>query len=442
MLEEIIKDLENKRIVILGFGREGKSTYEFLRKHFAEKVIDVIDENIELESESNAIYMEDMYLNIIKTSEYFEMLDTYDLIFKTPGISFKGKDVSKIESKITSQLEIVLKYFKSKTTIIGITGTKGKSTTSSLVYQILVDQGKRAHLLGNIGKPIFTELEDIKEGDILVLEISSHQSQYIKYSPNIGVVLNIFKEHLDHYNSYEEYIMAKLNVLKYGEKSDFAIYDKNNVTLVNSLEKINVNSAKIPVDIDLESRYEYFDFKKERNILGRHNNFNIMVALEIVNILGLDKDKACNTIYSFKSLPHRLENIGTYDEVTYYNDSICTIPEAAISCIETLKRVNTILIGGMDRGIDYEFFAKYLNSSDVENIVCMYETGKKIKEMLDKLNTSKNVMYFDDLKSATEYAKKVTKKGMICALSPAAASYGYFKNFEERGDAFKEYVRE
>ena len=439
-MQEILDEIKNKRIVILGFGREGKSTYEFIRKNFEDMVIDVIDENIDIFSEENKEYIEDMNLNIIKTSDYFEMLKTYDLIFKTPGISFKNYDISDIENKITSQLEMFLKYTKAYT--IGITGTKGKSTTSSLIYEVIKSQNKPVHFLGNIGKPIFTEIESIKKDDIVVLEISSHQSQFIKKSPNIGVILNIYEEHLDHYKSFEEYILAKINVLKYQEKLDYAIFNINDKTLMEYINKTDLKSKKVKVDINAEQHYLEFDFNKERKLLGKHNNFNIMVVLEIARILKLDLSKAANTIYNFNPLPNRLENIGTFDNVTYYNDSICTIPEAAISCIETLKNVNTILIGGFDRGIEYEEFAKYLDKCQVENIICMYETGNKIFNMLKDLKTLKNIQYFSNLEKACQYAKKITKKNTICALSPAAASYGHFKNFEERGAYFKKYIIE
>lgn len=438
-MQEMIKELENKRIVILGFGREGKSTYEFLRKHLGDIVIDVIDENIDILSEENKEYYEDMNLNVIKTHEYLELLNEYDIIFKSPGISFKGVDISSFESKITSQLEMFLKYTDSLT--IGITGTKGKSTTSSLIYSIIREQTENVHFLGNIGKPIFTEIDEISKNDIVAIEISSHQAQYIKHSPHIGVVLNVFEEHLDHYNSYEEYINSKINVLKYQTDKDFAIFNANDELLLKHVKNAHLKSNLISVNINQKEKYD-FDFNHERGILGEHNAFNIMVALEITKILNLDLKKAASTIYEFKSLPHRLEKVGTFNDVIYYNDSIATIPEAAIMCIETLKKVNTIIIGGMDRGIEYEEFAKYLNKCNVENIICVYETGKKILEMLENESTLKNVKYFDNLKDATFYAKKITKKGMICAMSPAAASYTHFKNFEDRGNKFKEYVIE
>lgn len=439
-MQKIIEELKNKRIVILGFGREGKSTYEFLRRNLGQINLDVIDENIDILSDENKIYYEDMNLNVIKTHEYIELLKEYDIIFKSPGISFKGVDISSFENKITSQLEMFLKHTDSLT--IGVTGTKGKSTTSSLIYSIIKEQRENVYFLGNIGKPIFDEIDCINKNDIVILEISSHQAQYIKHSPHIGVLLNVFEEHLDHYNSYQEYINSKVNVLRFQKKGDFSILNLNDLLLMTNVQKAGLVSNIIMVDANKKENYSYFDFERDRGILGEHNNFNIMVSLEIIKILGLDLKIASDTIYKFKSLPHRLEKVGTIDGVTYYNDSIATIPEAAIMCIETLKKVNTIIIGGMDRGITYEPFASYLDECNVENIVCVYETGKKIKSMLEKLNTKKIVKYFDNLEQATKYAKKVTKKGTICVLSPAAASYGHFKNFEERGNAFKEYVNQ
>lgn len=443
MYKELLKHLENKKIVILGFGREGKSTYKFLRKNFPTKEIDVIDENIDINSEENLDFVEDMNLNIIKTSDYFDMLNDYDYIFKTPGISFKNRDISKIKDKLTSQLDMFLTYYKKYTTIIGITGTKGKSTTSSMIYKVLKEQNKKVHFLGNIGIPLFNELENINKGDYVVLEISSHQAQYITNSPNIAVILNVFEEHLDHYNSYEEYIDAKINVVKFQEKEDFAILNKVSNDLNRRLDLIKLKSHVARIAFEDKDEFKYFDFKKERNLLGIHNDYNIMVVLKISEILKLDKGATCNTIYSFEPLEHRLEKVGVFDGVIYYNDSISTIPEATISCVNALKNVNTLIIGGMDRGIHYESFEKFLIECNVENIICMYDTGKKIYDTIkEKVCENKNIIYAENLKEAVKIAKKVTKKDTICALSPAAASYGVFKNFEERGKFFKDYIRD
>lgn len=440
MQDEIVNYLKDKKIVILGFGREGKSTYNFLRKHFEEKEIDVIDEYIYINSEENKEYLEDMNLNVIKTSEYINMLNAYDLIFKTPGISFKGIDISSFANKITSQLDIFLKYFKEYVTIIGITGTKGKSTTSSMLYQVLNKAKNGVHFLGNIGRSIFCEIDEIKKGDTVVLEISSHQSQYIKNSPNIGVILNVFQEHLDHYNSYEEYIDAKINVIKFQSKEDFAIYIKNSSDLNKRLENVKLNSKIINLDLNDKDKFSYFNFEHKRRLIGKHNEYNIMVVLKICEILGIDKNVACEEIYNFSPLEHRLENVGQYDGVFYYNDSISTIPETAIACVNTIRDVDTLIIGGLDRGIDYTNFEKFLIDSKLVNIICMYDTGRKIFDNIIG-KTNKNVILVKDIYEAVECAKKVTKKGRACAMSPAAASYGFFKNFEERGRIFKELVK-
>ena len=440
MQDEIVNYLKDKKIVILGFGREGKSTYNFLRKHFEEKEIDVIDENIDINSEENKEYLEDMNLNVIKTSEYINMLNAYDLIFKTPGISFKGIDISSFANKITSQLDIFLKYFKEYVTIIGITGTKGKSTTSSMLYQVLNKAKNGVHFLGNIGRSIFCEIDEIKKGDTVVLEISSHQSQYIKNSPNIGVILNVFQEHLDHYNSYEEYIDAKINVIKFQAKEDFAIYIKNSSDLNKRLENVKLNSKIINLDLNDKDKFSYFNFEHKRRLIGKHNEYNIMVVLKICEILKVEKNIVCEEIYNFSPLEHRLENVGQYDGVFYYNDSISTIPETAIACVNTIGAGDTLIIGGLDRGIDYTNFEKFLIDSKLVNIICMYDTGRKIFDNIVG-KTNKNVILVKDIYEAVECAKKVTKKGRACAMSPAAASYGFFKNFEERGRIFKELVK-
>ena len=196
MIKDLLDYLENKKILILGFGKEGKSTYNFLRKHFEEKKLFVADRDINL-LDKNFELMEDMDLEVSVGDNYLNGIEEYDLIIKAPGISFKGMDISKFEMKITSQLELFLEYIPSNT--IGITGTKGKSTTSSLMYEVLKNNGKKAFLLGNIGNPIFDSIEEIDEDSYVVIELSSHALQYIKKSVDVAILLNIHEEHLDHY---------------------------------------------------------------------------------------------------------------------------------------------------------------------------------------------------------------------------------------------------
>ncbi|MCI9365873.1 MAG: UDP-N-acetylmuramoyl-L-alanine--D-glutamate ligase [Clostridia bacterium] len=450
MIKDLIKYLEDKKILILGFGLEGQSTYKLIRKHLKEKIIYIADKEEEfykkqdiLKNEKNAIY--------ISGEKYLDELEEYDLIMKTPGISFANLDTTKFLSKIKSQLELLLEFFNIYT--IGVTGTKGKSTTSSLIYEILKVQGIETMLLGNIGNPVFDYIDEIKEKMIVVLEMSSHQLEYMEVSPNISVLLNIYEEHLDHYKSFDNYADAKCNIFKYQTQDDYFLYNPDNEMLEKEIKKYKVNAKKYEISLEQGEREnriilkndevnlngkKLYNSKEERNLLGKYNLSNIMFALTVSEILNLNLKQTVDTINTFETLPHRIELVGKYDGVIYYNDSIATIPESTINSIEALEKVNTLIIGGMDRKISFMKFIDYLNNSKIQNLICMpatgYIIGKEIK------NNSMSVYMVEDLEEAVKTAKKVTKKEMICLLSPAAASYGFFKNFKERGELYRKLV--
>ena len=452
MIEEIISFLKDKKIAILGFGLEGKSTYNFIRKHLPKKQLD-IRYNKENINEENEYLNKDKNLQFITGSKYLEKIENYDIILKSPGISFKNIDISKFEDKISSQLELFLEYTKSLT--IGITGTKGKSTTSSLIYEMLKNQNKDVELLGNIGTPIFDEIDKIKENTITVLEISSHALQYIKKSPNISILLNLYEEHLDHYKSFEEYGDAKFNIFKFQNKEDIAIFNLDNKEIAKKQYHFkksdygitinNINNNITENTIYMEDKYIYCNNKKmysindKRKLKGNHNLNDIMFVLAVSNILNLDLEKTINAINEFNPLEHRLEYVGKFDGVYYYNDSIATIPEATIESIKALDNVNTLIVGGNDRGVNQENLINFLKESKIKNIICLPKTGEYIYEGLNK--TNKKVVKAENMEEAVERAKELTKKNTICLLSPAASSYGYFKNFKERGNMFKYYAK-
>lgn len=451
MIEEIISFLKDKKIAILGFGLEGKSTYNFIRKYLPAIQIDVRCNEININEEREYLN-KDNNLSFITGIKYLEGMEEYDIILKSPGISFKDINISKFEDKIFSQLELFLEHTKSFT--IGITGTKGKSTTSSLIYEILKNQNKDVELLGNIGTPIFDEIERIKDSTITVLEISSHALQYIKKSPNISILLNLYEEHLDHYKSFEEYGDAKFNIFKFQNKEDTAIFNleneqmqKKNYPYKKSDYGITINSIANNITnntIYIKDGYIYCNNKKiyniddKRKLKGNHNLNDIMFVLAACNILNLDLEKAIKTINEFNPLEHRLEYVGTFESVDYYNDSIATIPEATIESIKALENVNTLIVGGNDRGVNQQNLINFLKESKIENIICLPKTGEFIYDGLKESN--KNIAKVENMQKAVELAKKVTNKNTICLLSPAASSYGYFKNFKERGNMFKEYV--
>lgn len=493
MVSDLINYLDDKKINILGFGREGQSTYKLIRKYLPTKnlVISDLKENFQ---DNFDILKNDDNVEFISGEKYLDNLETFDIIIKSPGISFAKIDISKFKHKISSQMELFMQFFNNYT--IGITGTKGKSTTSSLIYTILKEQDKDCLLLGNIGKPIFEYIDEIDQNTILVLEISAHQLEFMTYSPNIAILLNIFEEHLDHYKSYEDYIEAKCNIYKYQKKSDYFLYSLDNeelrrhiynskaitytVSLVNNkdnkmsnfedskldnvkdLKQLNAVKAKLSTkkderttelleknitdkaDIRLEGDYVYFNKKKlynrneKRNLVGDYNLSNIMFALGVSEILKLDLNKSIKSIDNFKTLKHRLEYVGNFDGVDFYDNSIATVPMSTIEAVKALRNVDTLIIGGMDRGIDYSEFVKYLNNSDISNIICMPKTGHDIAKKLK----IKKAYVVETLEEAVSVAKKVTCKGKSCLLSPAAASYGFFKNFEEKGDMFQKLVRQ
>ena len=444
MIHKIIEKLKDKKVAILGFGREGKSTYRLLRKYLQDQVFTILDQKeIELDDDK-----------VIKVTgeHYLDNLDQYDVIIKTPGISLKDIDIEPIKNKITSQLELLLEV--NRKNIIGITGTKGKSTTSTLTYEVLKDQLKDVYLLGNIGVPVLDEIENYKEDTKLVIEMSSHQLEFIKKSPHIACILNLYQDHLDHAGSLEHYHQNKMNIFKYQTEEDYCIYSEDNEYLEKRMKEYpykgihysvrfdNLHlegntTRRVNKDIYINKEKVYTDQK--RNILGDHNLKNIMFVLTIAHILNLDINRAKHVIENFHGLKYRMEYIGKSHEIDFYNDTIATIPDATINAIHSIPNIETVIIGGLDRGIDYQEFIDFLKESCLKNIICMPTTGIKIGKALEESN--KNIYYANTLEEAYKISIDVTEKGKACILSPAAASYEFFKNFEEKGKAFEEIVK-
>lgn len=451
MYNKIIEQLKDKDICILGFGKEGKSTYNFIRRNLSDKHITIIDKN---DISNSDCLNGDNNIDIIFGDNYLDNLDKYDLIIKTPGIRLNNRNIDNIKDKLTSQLQLILSVFKDK--VIGITGTKGKSTTSTLIYQIIKDQGYDAYLLGNIGNPMLDDVEKFTENTYLVIEMSALQLEYTTISPHIGVVLNLFEDHLDHLGTVEHYHESKMNMFKYQTENDYSIYSIDNENTINQINKNNYLSKKYKVTLTNNNNINIihlnndnvvlndnilYNKNNDRNLIGEHNLSNIMFCLVISKILGFNLEKVIDSIKNFNPLEHRLELVGTFKEITFYNDSISTIPMATINAIKSLKNVNTLIFGGMDRGIDYLELVEFLNSCNIKNLICMPTTGYKIGEILEGLNTNKNIYYIELLEDAVKKAYEVTEKGKICLMSPAASSYEYFKNFEEKGRVYKELVK-
>ncbi len=457
MIEKIINELNSyDNILILGFGREGKSTYNLIRKYLKNKRLTIADGNDKL-LDNNKELLKDKHLSFILGDKYLNNLNDFDLIIKSPGVNFKYVNHDKIRNKITSQIDLFLRFSCVKT--IGVTGTKGKSTTASLIYYVLEKLGKKAILAGNIGIPIFNEIEKIDEDTIVVIELSCHQLQFVNASPNISVLLNLYEEHLDLYKSYEEYQLAKLNIFKYQKKDDYAIigidspdskkwFEPKANTYAFSLDK----NAEIKQGIIMKEDGLYLKKRKEnilvynkmrkRNLLGEHNLNNVAATLCVCDILNLPLDKVAFFIDGFKPLEHRMEFVGKYKGINFYNDSIATIPSATINCIKSIPNVQTVIIGGMNRGIDLSSLVDFLNdkNNSVENCLFLKDTGYLIADELIKLGCKKNIIKVNDMKEAVKKAYELTEVNFACVLSPAAASYNTYKNFEERGKDYKWWV--
>ncbi|MDO9254442.1 MAG: UDP-N-acetylmuramoyl-L-alanine--D-glutamate ligase [Bacteroidales bacterium] len=458
-MNELIKTLfENKSLALLGFGREGRSTYKLIRKVFPIKTLTIIDENDKVKNDE--ILRNDPNLQFISGKDCMQHIDEFDAAIKSPGIPSNTlpKELKKVH--LTSQTDIFLQCYGHQS--IGITGTKGKSTTSSLVFHILKNSGVNTLLVGNIGIPPFDCINDIGADTIIVLELSSHQLEYISHAPHIAVFLNLFQEHLDHYYTYLEYQSAKFNIGKYQGASDYFLYNQDNETINQLLKNsVELETQSLAFSLEPGSKTELrinnewielhygrrviklYDTSQGQPLKGHHNIYNIMAASAACYLSGVSTHQISSGIKSFNGLEHRIELVGNFESIIWYNDSIATIPEATIEAIKTLQIVDTVILGGFDRGIEYDILYPYLNSCGVSNIIFVGEAGLRMKKEFSDYGVG-NIHFYsaNDFKQVVTIASEITYKGKICLLSPAAASYDMFKNFEERGNVYKKNVRE
>ena len=419
---DIVQYLKGKKILIWGYGREGKSTEGFLAAYCAPASVEVYEGDKAGIDEAK-----------------------YDLIIKSPGIPMLDYD-----PKYTSQTELFLGQFKDR--VIGVTGTKGKSTTATMLHHVLeMCSGHKTLLLGNIGKPCLDYYGEMTEDTLAVFELSCHQLFHTKVSPHVAVLLNIFEEHLDYYKTMERYVASKHAIAKYQTVDDF-LYCGAGVDLTG-VEARGKRMVIAPVEGE----------KYALRILGEQNQYNAEFVYRIATeVFGCDGEAVKSALGEVGNLPHRLEFIGEKNGVRYYDDSIATIPEAVICAVAAIKDVQTVIIGGMDRGIDYSVLETFVKENPQYIYIFMYDTGKRIYGALTgaegcgmvavgskltsnvgsvrKSEDGTNRFLVETLEEAVALAKKVTAPGKACVMSPAAPSYGVFKNFEERGEKFKEYV--
>ncbi len=425
MKQDIIDYLKDKSILVLGYGREGRSAVEFIQQNIPGANFAVADQN-ELLIDNVHTYWGDDYLDACKE---------YDIVIKSPGVVIKDYLDDEQKAKITSITDLFLRF--TKNTVIGITGTKGKSTTSSLIYHILHNSDRDAILVGNIGKPCFDVIDDIDHDTIIVFEMSSHQLEFIQASPHIAILLNIYEEHFDHYTTPEGYFNAKKNIFRHQTADDVLIYgDIFQHASYEEIDALPMQKINIYHDINIPRKVI------NTTLMGEHNYYDILAAAAACEACGVTEDEILKAVETFRGLPHRLEYVGTHKGIKFYNDSIATAQEAVISAIKAIGDVDTIILGGMDRGLDYHVLVEFIRGTSIRNVLLLPNTAESFERIFNEAPHSQVLMSVENMDAAVKTAYQVTAEGHTCLLSPAAASYNTYKNFEERGKDFCQLVQQ
>jgi UDP-N-acetylmuramoylalanine--D-glutamate ligase len=341
--------------------------------------------------------------------------------------------------EVTCQTDLFLRF--SKCICVGVTGTKGKTTTSTLIYEMVKQSGKTACLIGNIGVPVLDNLAE-GETEIAVIEMSSHQLEFTTASPHVAVMTNIYPEHLDHYNGFSGYVAAKLNIIRHqvgcdyficNAEQDFEQYYNFSKTPV-SVIKVSKNGGKADENLIAAAN-------GNERLKGIHNQQNVCVAATAARCLGVSDEDILTAVENFGGIENRMEPIGEYYGIKFYNDAIATIPHAVECAVEALDDVDTLIFGGMDRGIEYDGFEDYLDKCKLRNIIGMPDTGIDICNALLERGCPKNLIIADTMEEAVDAAFRFTRKGRSCIMSPAASSYNVYKDFEHKGNHYKECIK-
>ncbi len=448
MIKPIVHNIKNKKITIIGYGVSGYGAAK-LALHLGAKIFI---------SDKGKINLNNDLKNKIEFEEGTHSSKCYscDLAIVSPGINtdniffntFKEKNIPLIS-------EIEFASWFSSATIIGITGSNGKSTSVSLLYNILNGKNSCTYLGGNIGKSfslnVLDEIINDKKNPIHILELSSFQLEKIKnFKPKIACILNLSNDHLDRYNSKQEYFDAKKNILNNLDENCYFIFNKKNKK--NYADFLTNKVKKIEFGINSNSSNYYFiknsifDKKTKKNIIdcnkikliGKHNIENILVCIEIARIFKVDIQKTIDTIYDFNPLEHRMEKISVTKNITFINDSKSTNPDSAIQAILCSEKKTILILGGYSKGeINYKKIFNF-SSNSIEYIICYGKEGEVIYKQLKKLFSCK---YIKDFEEATINAIKLAKLNYRVLLSPACSSFDQFKNFEERGKKFKNIIK-
>jgi UDP-N-acetylmuramoyl-L-alanine---L-glutamate ligase len=417
-----ISDISEKKILVLGYGREGAATYAVLRRRLPKSEIRTTDES-PLENAPDFIPLD----------QAIAWAGPDTVVVKSPGIPQHRQYIKSLQEKGVAFVSATNLFFaerKGRGRLIGITGTKGKSTTSALLFAVLLAAGRPARFVGNVGAPMLNELE-APDDTIFVVELSSYMLEDLQVGPDIAILLNLAEEHMDYHGNVEAYHRAKLRIAQSQTPADTFIYNSS-IPNIEDVARTMPAQKRIPFQLSADSLLDSL------TLAGKHNKENASAVLVAARELGIADDVIWKAFSEFKPLPHRLEKLEADSDIVYVNDSISTTPLSALAAIDVYeKSLGTIILGGMDRGYDFSQLATRLAGlSGVTALVL--PGGERIAAALKAQNAK--YAQVGSLEEAASWCRANLKSGQVCLLSPASPSYGFFKNFEERGEAFKKAV--
>ena len=463
-LEDFKKNIKGKKIAVLGLGRSNIPAIKYLHSLGANiSARDLKEDIIKTKDELEGIGIE-----VILGSKYLDNLNDYDYILRSPGIKpflNEIENAKKAGVKLTSEIELLIELAPCK--IIGVTGSDGKTTTTTLISKFLKEAGYTVHIGGNIGYPIFANIDNMKSEDIIVMELSSFQLMTLNKSPNISVITNISPNHLDYHRDFEEYILAKANIFNYQNENNILVLNEDNKEFTKKyldiIAKKDIKTVirKFSIEKNVENGAYFSDnkiilrkdnknvtiCKKEQvKLVGMHNIANICAAISAVYDFVTIQD-ILNVITTFGGVEHRMEFVRELNNVKWYNDSIASSPTRTIAGLVSFNKKVILIAGGYDKKISYDVIGKYIIDK-VKELILVGATSEKIKEAVIKeakkqnidLDEKINIIKYNNLSDAVNHANKIAKKGDIVVMSPASASFDMYKDFEERGNYFKNLV--
>lgn len=442
-------DLANKPVALLGFGVENQALLPYLLRQGAK--VTVCDQNETLGLPSG--------IGSRLGQDYLQKLEDFAIVFRTPGIPYLTRELQEARQagvQISSQTQLFFEACPAK--VIGVTGTKGKGTTASLIKAILDIDKKPAYLAGNIGQPPVNLLGKLTPDDWVILELSSFQLQDLKKSPHIAVVLNVTPDHLDHHRDEAEYISAKKNLVRWQTPADFLVINQESITSLLFADETPAKTLffsrqkSVGLGCFVEHRLGADqiilrpDGQPEQvvcpvsaiKLIGAYNLENVTAAIAAASLVGVQLESLRRGVTSFSGLPHRLQFVATVKGVDYYDDSKATTPEATIAAILSFDRPVTLIIGGSSKGADYTELVEQMVGSQVKQIICIGQEGERLTGLLRSAGLAERVVSGAlDMASIVSQARQLTEPGGVVLLSPAAASFDMFKNAEDRGDQFQ-----